>query len=292
MPWNTPLQVRDWILSMMDEPSGTASDFVSEVDDAIDLAKADFDSRHPWYWNLGTRPGVFVTTDDITTLTITVSSTGTSIAGTLSAAPSGSVSILNRKIRPGGSRTWIARVTAHTGGETGVTLDAIPATLAAGTTTTIFQDEYALASDFGYFDHGLWTQDGRFIEVWDLERLIGEYPDPPSSGWPPRAAAISADQRIRFSTYPTSIQRVEYYYVIREAALTAGGTTTLTTPAHLRWIIAQGALYYALLFKSDKRAQIHKQEFERGIQLAVAFDRRVRTGQGRVPASPTYSVYG
>ena len=276
---------------MMDEPAGTGSDWISEIDDAIDLAKADFDSRHPWYWNLGTRPGALVTTDDITTLTITVGSTGTSIAGTLSAAPGGSASILNRKIRPGGV-TWIARVTAHTGGETGVTLDAVPATLAAGTTTVIFQDEYSLASDFGYFDHGLWAQDGTFIEVWDLERLISTFPDPPSAGWPPRAAAISADQRIRFSTYPTSIQRVEYYYMIREAALTAGGSTTLTTPAHLRWIIAQGALYYALLFKSDKRAEVHKKEFERGIEMAVTYNRRVRMSVGRVPASPTYGVYG
>lgn len=290
MPFNTPLQIRDWILSMMDEPA-SGSDWISEVDDGINLAKFDFDSRHPWYWNLGTRPGAFVTTDDITNLTITISSTGTSIVGTLSAAPAGSVSILNRKIRPAGV-TWIARVTAHTADSTSVTLDAVPATRPAGTTTVIFQDEYALASDFGYFDHGLWTQDGIFIEVWDLERLIGTYPDPPSAGWPPSAAAIAADQRIRFSTYPTSIQRVEYYYVIREASLTAGGSTTLTTPEHLRWVIAHGALYYALLFKSDKRAQIHKQEYERGIQVAVAFDRRVRTGQGRVPASPTYGIYG
>ena len=275
---------------MADEPAGTASDWVSEIDDAIDLAKADFDSRHPWYWLLGTRPGAFVTTDDITTLTITINSTGTAIAATLSAAPAGSVSILNRKIRPAGVN-WIARVTAHTGGETGITLDAVAATRPAGTTTVIFQDEYALASDFGYFDHGLWTQDGIFIEVWDLERLLTEYPDPPSAGWPPRAAAVAADQRIRFSTYPTSIQRVEYYYSIREAALTAGGTTTLTTPAHLRWIIAHGALYYALLFKSDKRAQIHKQEYERGIQVAVAFDRRVRMGVGRVPAGVTLGAY-
>ena len=277
---------------MVDEPAGTGSDWISEIDDAINLAKFDFDSRHPWYWNLGTRPGALVTTDDITTLTITVGSTGTLIAGTLSAAPSGSASILNRKIRPGGSRNWIARVTAHTGGETGVTLDAVPATLAAGTTTVIFQDEYSLASDFGYFDHGLWSQDGALIEVWDLERLIGAYPDPPSAGWPPRAAAIAADQRIRFSTYPTSIQRVEYYYVIREAALTAGGSTTLTTPEHLRWVIGQGALYYALLFKSDKRAPIHEKKFERGIEMAVAFDRRVRMGMARVPAGVTYGVYG
>lgn len=276
---------------MVDEPAGTSSDWISEIDDAINLAKFDFDSRHPWYWNLGTRPGAFVTTDDITNLTITVSSTGTSVSGTLSAAPPSSVSILNRKIRPG-SVNWIARVTAHTGGETGVTLDAVPAALAAGTSTVIFQDEYALASDFGYFDHGLWTQDGSFIEVWDLERLIGEFPDPPAAGWPPRAAAISADQRIRFSTYPTTIQRVEYYYVIREASLTAGGTTTLTTPEHLRWVIGQGALYYVFLFKSDKRAQLHKKEFERGIETAIAFDRRVRAGMGRNAQSVVYGAYG
>ena len=276
---------------MVDEPAGSVSDWISEIDDAINQAFFDLNARHPFYWNLGTRPGTILTVAQITNLTLTIAATGSAVAGTLSAAPAGSVSILNRKIRPSGVN-WIARVTAHTGGGTAITLDAVPATIAAGTACTIFQDEVALASDFGYFNDGLWSQDGNFIEVWDLERLLGAYPDAPSAGWPPAAAAISADQRIRFSTYPTTIQRLEYYYVIREASLTAGGSTTLTTPEHLRWVIAYGALYYAYLFKSDKRAGLFQKEFERGIETAISFDRRVRTGMGRVGQSVTYGAYG
>ena len=83
---------------------------------------------------------------------------------------------------------------------------------------------------------------------------------------------------------------MEYPYIITEA--NPSGSGALTIPQHLRWVLAHGALYFAFLMKSDKRAQLFKQEYERGILMAIAFDRRVRMGVGRVPASPTYSPYG
>ena len=267
----------------------TGDDFDSETEDAIILAFHDFASRHPFYWNLSDPPGILITRAQITNLTITISATGASgVAGTLSATPAGAISILDYHIRPAGV-LWAARVTAHTGGGTAVTLQGVPATIAAGTATTIYQIENDLATDFGYFDSHLRDQDGTLIEVWDYERLISTYPDPPSSGWPPRAAAIMANRKLRWSTYPTAARRVEYPYIITEA--NPSGSGALTIPQHLRWVLAHGAAYFAYLFKSDKRAQIFKQEFERGIQLAVAFDRRVRVGVGRVPASPTYGAY-
>jgi len=271
----------------MDEPA-SGSDFSVEVGNAIVLAHHDFASRHPFYWNLKEVPGSIRTSDDITTLTITITTPGASVAGTLSAAPAGSISILNYKIRPSGEQ-WIARVTAHTGGGTAVTLDSVPEAKAAGTATTIYQDEYTLPTDFGYFDHGLWNEDGTFIEVWDLERLVGTYPDPPSPGWPPRAAALIALRKLRFSSYPTSVQRVEFPYIITEADISGSGA--LTIPQHLRWVLAHGALALCLLMKSDKRAGFYQQQFERGIDMAIAFDRRARMGVGRVPATVERGLY-
>ena len=269
--------------------AATGDDFDAEVEDAIILAFHDMHSRHPFYWALSDPPGILIMRAQITNLTITISATGASgVAGTLSAAPAGSISILDYHIRPAGV-LWAARVTAHTAGGTAVTLQGVPATIAAGTATTIFQIENDLATDFGYFDSHLRDQDGTFIEIWDYERLIGTYPDPPSSGWPPHAVAIMANRKVRFSTYPTAARRVEYPYIITEA--NPSGSGALSIPQHLRWVLAHGALYFALLMKSDKRAGLFQKEFERGIETAISFDRRVRTGMGRVGQSVTYGPY-
>ena len=281
--------IKVWVLSLADM-AATGDDFDSETEDAIILAFHEFASAHPFWWNLADPPGILLMRPQITTLTITISATGASgVAGTLSAAPSGSISILDYHIRPSGV-LWAARVTAHAADSASVTLQGVPATIAAGTATTIFQIEVDLASDFGYFDSHLRDQDGTLIEVWDYERLIGQYADPPSSGWPPRACAVMANRKVRFSTYPTAARRVEYPYIITEA--NPSGSGALTIPQHLRWVLAHGAAYHAYLMKSDKRAQIYKQEFQRGIELAIAFDRRVRMGVARVPAGVTYGVYG
>ena len=274
---------------MMDEPA-SGSDWATEIGNAIVLAFHDFNSRAPFYWNLSDPPGILITRAQITTLTITIAATGASgVAGTLSAAPSGSISILDYHIRPSGV-LWAARVTAHTAGSASVTLQGVPATIAAGTATTIYQIEVDLASDFGYFDSHIRDQDGSLIEVWDYEQLISKYPDPPSGGWPPQAAAIMANRKLRWSTYPTAARRLEYPYIITEADPSGAGA--LTIPQHLRWVLAHGALYYALLMKSDKRAGVFKQDFERGIQMAIAYDQRVRTGAARVPEGVTYGAYG
>ena len=266
----------------------TADDFDAEVGQVLTLAYNDFHTRHPFYWALSTLPGTLLTKAQITTLTITVAAAGSPAPGTLSAAPSGAISLLGYKIRPSG-KSWIARVTAHTAGETAVTLDAVPEALAAGTAMTAFKDEEELASDFGYWDNGLWNEDGVFIEVWDLERLLGTYADPPSAGWPPRAVALVATRKVRFSTYPTAIKRLEYPYLITEANIS--GSAALRVPQPLRWVVAMGGVYFALLMKHDKRAGIFKQEYERGIETAISFDRRVRTGMGRVPQGVTYGAY-
>jgi len=272
----------------MADMAATGDDFDTEAGNVLTLAYNDMQNRHPFFWALATRPGTLLTKAQITTLTITVAAAGSAAAGTLSAAPGGSISILDYKIRPSG-KTWITRVTAHTAGNTAVTLDAVPEALAAGTATIIYKDEEDLASDFGYWDHGLWNEDGSFIEVWDLERLLGTYPDPPSAGWPPQAVALIATRKIRFSTYPTAIKRLEYPYIITEANISGSGA--LRVPQHLRWVVAMGGVYYAFLMKSDKRAGLFKQEFERGIETAIAFDRRVRAGMGRTAESIVYGAY-
>ena len=275
-----------------DEPTDGSSDFLAAVRRALVRANHDLASRHPWWWLRAYPPGVFNTAARITNLTITATTGGTSVAATLSAAPAGSVSITGRKILPSG-QPWFARVTAHTGGATAVTLDSVPTSLAAGTATVIVQDEYQLAADLGLFVDGLWTEDGYFIELQPEERIRKDWGDLPSPSWPPSAFCRLDPRRIRLSHYPIAVKRVEFPYCTMPDDLdpTDGATTELTVPHAWRWLLSDGTLYFAYLMKSDKRAASAKQDYERGIEECVAYQRRVLMGIGSHPGQSVRSPF-
>ena len=274
-----------------DEPADSTSDFYAAAQRAVVRAHHEFVNRHPWWFYRIYPPGVFNTAARITNLTITATTVGTSVAATLSAAPAGSVSITGRKILPSG-QPWFARVTAHTGGGTAVTLDSVPTSLAAGTATVIVQDEYQLAADLGLFVDGLWTEDGYYIELQPEERIRKDWGDLPSPSWPPAAFCRLDQRRIRLSHYPIASKRVEFPYVAAPDDITATDTTTeLTIPANWRWVVADGALYFLYLMKSDKRAASAKQDYERGIEECVSYHRRVMMGIGSHPGQSVRSPF-
>lgn len=282
--FDTPNDIKAWVLSFSDMLA-SGDDFDNEVESAIILAWHDFHNRFPFWWSLKYPPGAFVTVDDITSLTLTIAAAGASVAGTLSATYASTLQYY--KIQPSG-KNWIARITAHTAGSAALTLDAVPETIAAGTACTIFQDELQLASDLGLFVDGLWRQDGHFVELWPLERLVAEYPDPPSGGDSPVAFARLDKLRIRLSHYPTAVRRYEYPY--SQVFAEPSGSDDLAIDQNFRWVLAHGALYFALLLKSDKRAGLFQKEYERGIEEAIKYHRRVMGGLGvrqggRVPGA-------
>ena len=268
------VNVRDDILFRADEPA-TGSDFQDAIDRAIVKAFHDFSNRNPWIWFQKRPNGVVLTVAPITNRTLTVAAAGSSVAGTLSSAITPSIN--GYKIRPSGAN-YHFRVTAHTAGGTAITIDAAPVTLAAGTVITIFQDEYQLAADLGLFSNPMETHDGFSVYQWTLERLLQEYPDPPEQGWPPKAFARLDKRFVRLSSYPDAVHRIEYPYCLAEAD--PSGTGDLTIDQNFRWVLAEGALYYAYLMKSDRRAATAKQDYERGILEALAYDRKVRHGLG------------
>lgn len=284
--FNSFSSVKSWVLSFSDM-AASGDDFDDEVSSAIVLAWHDFHARHPWYWQQTFPPGVFLTVADITTLTLTIAAAGASVAATLSATYA--TSLVGYKIRPTGVN-WIARITAHAAGSASITLDAAPAAVTAGTACTIYQDEIQLAADLGLLVDGLWRQDGVFVEPWDLELLVNRYPDPPVPGDTPVAFARLDRRRIRLSHYPTEVRRYEYPYVREEAD--PSGSSDLTIPQNWRWVLAHGALYFALLMKSDKRAGLFKQEYEKGIDQLYAYHVKVRQGLGRMSRTPEEAPYG
>lgn len=280
MVWPCPIfdsfeNVRTDILSRMDEPEDSTSDWFGDVARSIVRAFHDLHNRHAWWWATVRPPGVFNTVAQITARTITIATAGTSVTGTLDATVA--TSLTGFKIRVSG-RNYIMRITAHTAGTASITLDSAPNTEAAGTATTIYQDEYQLASDLGIFtDGGIWSGDGNFIPLWSLKRLLSEFPDPPSAASPPSAIARIDKRYIRFSHYPTIRERYEYPYA--QTAADPSGTGDLIIDQNWRWVLSDGGLYFAYLLKSDKRAAAAKQDYERAIQQLYDYDRRMRQGQ-------------
>src|SRR3990167_2765861 len=284
-----PLSILQDALFRADEPTTSDGDFYTAGQRALIRAHHDLANRHPWYWLRAYPPGSFVTTAAITSLTITVASTGTSVAGTLSATYA--TSLANFKLLPTG-KNWYARVTSHTAGTNAVTLDAVPETLAAGSAISIVRDEYQLAADLGLFVDGLWTQDGDYIELKSEEQIRKEYGDKPEPAWPPSAFCRLDQRRIRLSHYPTSTERVEYpYCTMPDDIDPTDGATELTISHNFRYLLADGALYFAYLMKSDKRVAAAKKDYEDGIEQAISYHRRLMMGIGSNPGSAPRAPY-
>lgn len=278
------------VLSRADEidAGGTAADspFFGLMDEAVAEVHRDLITRYPFLDLLADPPGAFVTTDDITTTTLTIAATGTAVAGTLSVGPASS--IIGRKIRPSGV-TWIVRVTAHVASATAVTLDAVPATIAAGTACVIFQDEYDLASDLGTFVDGLWSQSGNFVRLVSLETLLTHYPDPPGGATTAAMFARLTKRKIRLSQYPNAIRRYEYPYLAELAD--PSGSGTLSLPSHLRPVLAEGTLALLFQMKGDKRQGEAATRYEAGIERAIAYEHRRRLGWGQLSQQTSQGGY-
>lgn len=283
--------VRSYILKRAGEDdTDTAGDFYDLASDFIVQA---------WRWLytapiaflslIKDPPGAFVTVADITTLTLTISSTGTSVSGTLSAAPSGSVSLAGYKIRPSG-KTWHARITAHTADTTTITLDAVPETVTAGTACTIYKDEYELASDLGTFVNGLWTQHGNLVDLVTDEEFRQWHPDPIQGAEYATRFVRLTRRKIRLSQYPQDIRRYEYPYLYEPSD--PSGSSDLAIDAHLRPVLAEKAL--ALLFqaKGDVRQAEAEARAAKGFQDAIGYDGQRRMGLGRESHRMRVGRYG
>lgn len=269
-----------------EETDGT-SKYRDDTTDAGIEAWREFTTRWPWLSLRKSPPGAFITVAPVTTLTLTIAAAGEAVGATLSAVYA--TSLVGRKIRPSG-KAWAARITAHVAGTNALTLDAAPETVAAATASTIFQDEYDLVSDLGVFVDGIWTQDGSFVALKGEEWMKVRYSDPPSAGWPAKYFCRLTRRRIRFSTYPSAVERCEYPYNYEPADPTGAGA--LAIDAHLRPAFAEKWLEMVFQFKSDKR---EAQAFQRGeakIRRAQVYEGRLLRGLGTLSSELEEAPYG
>ena len=276
MALDTAAEIREYVLQRGDEDhEDLEGDFYDVVLSLMAQVQRDIITRWHWLDLVADPPGVVLLDADVTSLTVTVAA-GTSVAGTLSSAYASSLE--GFKFRPTGEN-WSARVTSHNAAETAITFDAIPEALTAKA-GTFFKDEYTLASDLGVFVDGLWDQDGNFIRLVSQERLVDLYPDPPSPGSVPDAFCRLTRRKIRLSHYPTDVRRLEYHYLTEIAD--PSGSSTLTLPAYLRPILAEGTLALLYQMKLDRREADAMQRYEIGIERAIQYESRRVQGLGRL----------
>ena len=267
--------LRAYVLKRADEDAAdTAGDFYDIVSDLAADVQRDLITRHPWLDLVKDTPGVLLTADDVTGLTITIAAAGTSVAATLSSGPS--VDLDGYKVRPT-TKQWSARISGHTAAGTAITLDAAPEALSA-VSCVIYKDEYELASDLGVFVDGLWDQNGHFVPLKSQEELKAAFPDPAPSGNPATLFARLTRRKIRLSEYPTEIRRYEYPYVAEIAD--PSGSSDLALPPYLRRVLAEGVLALLYDLKLDKRHDRAATRYETGIARAIAYESQRVQGLG------------
>ena len=286
MALDTLAELKAFVLGKGNENTDGTSPFDDLVDDLIVEAWRDLNTRHPWLGNVKYPPGVLLTRAAITNLTLTVATAGTSVAGTLSAAPSGSLSIDDFLILPDG-KDYILRVTAHTADDVAVTLDAAPETLSAQA-CTIVPIEYDIASDVALFVDGLWTSNGQFVPLRSEEDLKRRVSDRPSSSWPPEMFARVGTTKIRLSSYGTARERLDYPYTALPADPSAG---TLTIASYLRPVLANLALSLLYERKEDARVRVAAERAERGISRAKDWEHLMKISQGSLSGAARKGPY-
>lgn len=290
MPLTTYNDVKKWVLRAADEHDDGSSDLEVEgsVHDALWEAWDDLLVQYPWLCFRKNPPGVVLTSAAITGLTMSVTA-GLNAVATLSASQASS--LVGWKVIQNGGQD-VMRVTAHAAPSAQITLDAAPDTLVSAG-VTLFKDEYDTASDLGLFVDGLWTQQADFIEVVPEKIIKEEYPSGFVSGWPPRYAARIGKTKIRFSSYPVNVERIEYPYNYEAAQPVDTPAVALTLDRHLRPAYAAMALALLMTMKSDTRAQGKLQLAQGRLDAALKYEDRllrgVFGGQSRVKRRGPYA---
>lgn len=180
-------------------------------------------------------------------------------------------------------------IAAHTAGAGAATLESVY----TGDTDTAasfrsMQFDYTLASDILYLSGPLFAyQDGeREIRLIDLTELRRKYPINNTFSGVPKAAAMIAQEAIRFSHYggltATDFIKVDYEYTREPDDLTDSGTEEPLVPRQYRHILSDWALYLLFADKNDGRAKDAEGIARNGL-LSMAKENRLR--QARASAS-------
>ena len=235
-----------------------------------------------WWWLRKHPPGSLVLQPKITTGTLSVTKEGVSI--TFSSAPAASVAGWFLKVD---THVDIFRITAHTGGATGATIDVgYTGDTSATAAYKIFKLEYDLATDVFRAISPMRVFRGQFaatkpgeIDGMDLRALESQYPLKVVAEGVPAAWAIiqesSATPKVRFSHYADALSRVEYDYLFVPSDLADDGNSPIV-PRLYRHILVDGTAYFLAILKNDTKADTFGLLMRNGI-AAMATENRQKT---------------
>lgn len=100
---------------------------------------------------------------------------------------------------------------------------------------------------------------------WSEEWLREEYADPPSTSWPPTGYARIAEDRVRFSHYPSEAGLIEVPHTFIARDLSVGQPWEILVPRNWRWVLSDGGLFFLYQLKEDGRATAAGARYEKGI---------------------------
>lgn len=241
------------------------------------------DINEDWLWL--SKTGVLTITPGISTGSVSVTKGSTAV--TFSNSPTDSlslaVSVSGWFLRIVGHQD-VFRISSHIAGQTTATLDSTyTGDTASGASYDVFPLEYTLASDVLRLKSPMWarTTATQFpyspgkISVMDLSSLRELYPLDRIASTIPSAAAMVADQIVRFNTWPTGYMRIEYDYLRVPPALTGAALEEPVIPLKDRRILADGALGFLFADKNDDRSASMGQAVNAQLQ-AMANENRAR----------------
>lgn len=254
------------VLFRAGEPTDGTSEFQTQALNYINRAyqmvcmggaEISPDTHEDWVWLRKSPPAVVVLEPAITTTTITT--TKNSSSATLSVAPSNSIAgyvIIVEDARD------IYRVSAHTAGQTTITLDSVYTTdsVTAGP-CIIAKVEYTLASDILKIISPMRGTYVSQVEGIDSLAMDREYPLSRVISGCPKAFSIVSETttgvKVRFSHYGSingDYIRLEYDYLYRPADLTNAANEEPVIPPQFRRVLSDLALYFIHMDKNDSRA--------------------------------------
>ena len=259
--FSTGKGILDYALDRANEVNDEASDsqYLQVTETDIQTAYIGVLSSTVAPWARKYPPGVIITVPEITTGSVQLT-TG-SAAGVFSVAPADSMA--GRKIYADNDQV-VCRILTHNAGATAFTLDAeYPETGGTACAFHVFQDEYAVATDFlaprntkkflkdcgGAYD----------IDLVSEQELEGWFAFPPmQSGTTPRVCAFIADKTLRVAPWPREARRWEYEYNYHPGTLAFTGAVSddvsIIQPAEDGVVVALMAIANLLLNKNDDRA--------------------------------------
>lgn len=254
-------------------------------------------AKYDWWWLYDRQ--VIVTSNDITTGTVSVTSGSTSV--TFSSAPS--VSVAGRILHVPGNATELGRfrISTHTAATTAATLESAY----TGSTDTaagysVWQDRYDLGADVGKV---LWIVRQGYVEPLalispqEMDRLKAY---DTSEGAPHFAAVYGFDtegdpttqRQLHIHPYPDDTYTLVVNY--RQTLNTeVSSTTRFYIPDDWVFVLEDGALAdgYPIFLNDDVRGQLYQQRFLDGLNLMVARQREQEGNPQIVPADNYRSFY-